>query len=71
MNKEQVARINALGRKAAMEGLTPEEAQEQQALRTQYLKEFRENMKQTLDNTYVIGLDGVKRPLKKKVEPEH
>lgn len=66
MEPEQIARINALARKSRTLGLTAEEAQEQQQLRTQYLREFRANMEQTLQNVRVEQVDGTYQPLTKK-----
>ena len=48
MEHEQIERINELARKKKTVGLTPLELEEQAALRAQYLKEFRENMEDTL-----------------------
>lgn len=66
MESEQIARINALARKSRTLGLTAEEAQEQLQLRAQYLREFRTNMEQTLQNVMVEQVDGTYQPLKKK-----
>ena len=66
MEKKDVERINELARKSKSTGLTAEEAEEQQRLRRQYLDEFRENLRATLDNTYVVSPDGEKRKLEKK-----
>ena len=64
--EELVARINALAAKAKAEGLTEEEANERMKLREEYLIRFRKGLHQQLNNTYVVGLDGVKRKLVKK-----
>ena len=69
MTKEQVERINALARKSRAEGLTDAEKEEQFALRKQYIEEFRANVIQTLDNTYIQEPDGTKRKLEKKDLP--
>ena len=63
MEQEKIARINALAKKKREEGLTPEEAAEQQALREEYLAEFRASFKGTLDSTVVEYPDGSRRPL--------
>lgn len=58
MTDEKIARINALAKKSKMEGLTEAEKQEQQALRAEYIADFRKNLKSQLDNTVVINPDG-------------
>ena len=58
MTDEKIARINALAKKSKTEGLTETEKQEQQALRTEYIADFRKNLKSQLDNTVVINPDG-------------
>ena len=66
MEKEQIERINELARKKKTVGLTETEAAEQQALRAQYLKEFRANMEATLQAVRVEQEDGTYKPLVKK-----
>ena len=58
MTDEKIARINALAKKSKTEGLTEEEKQEQQALRAEYIADFRKNLKSQLDSTVVINPDG-------------
>lgn len=64
MEIEKQLRINELARKQKAEGLTPEEAAEQKALREEYLAEFRASLKSTLDHTVVEEPDGTRIPLK-------
>ena len=64
--EELVTRINALAAKARAEGLTEEETNERMKLREEYLTRFRKGLHPQLDNTYVVGPDGVKRKLVKK-----
>lgn len=45
MTKEQIDRINELGRKAKAEGLTEKEKAEQQALRAAYVAWFRASIR--------------------------
>ena len=66
MEKKDIERINELARKKKNVGLTEAEAEEQQRLRRQYLDEFRENMKATLDRVYIEREDGVYEKLRKK-----
>ncbi len=63
MEQAQIDRINALARKAKTEGLTPEEQQEQQALRDAYRASFRRNLQAQLNNTYIMEADGTKHKL--------
>lgn len=66
MEHEQIERINELARKKKTVGLTESETREQAALRAQYLKEFRENMEDTLRRVRVEQEDGSYKPLVKK-----
>jgi len=50
VSKEKVARINELARKSKTVGLSDEEKNEQQELRQEYLKNFREGFKQQLES---------------------
>ena len=63
MDPKLIERINELARKAKTEGLTEEETQERAKLRAQYLAEFRQGMKKTLDNVYVMDEKGNKTKL--------
>ena len=65
MEKEKIDRINALARKSKVELLSEEEKQEQQALRQEYLAEFRRSFGATLDNTVIQYPDGTRKSLKK------
>lgn len=66
MTREDVGRINELSRKQRADGLNEVERAEQQGLRNQYLREFRENMKATLESVRVEQEDGTYLPLQKK-----
>lgn len=56
--------INALAKKKREEGLTPEEQKRQKELYAIYLKDFREQFKQRLDNVDVTYPDGTVKSLK-------
>ena len=58
MEKQKIARINALAKKAKAEGLTDAEKVEQKQLRDEYMAQ--------LDNTTIVEPDGTKHPLQRK-----
>ncbi len=66
MEKAKLDRINELARKKK-EGieLTPEELEEQKALREEYINEIRLSFGAILDNTVIQYPDGSKKYLKK------
>lgn len=53
-----IARINELYHKSQTEGLTPEEKEEQAALRKNYAASVRANLKGQLDNVSIQEKDG-------------
>ncbi|GAE88431.1 DUF896 domain-containing protein [Acetivibrio straminisolvens] len=63
--QELINRINELSRKSKTVGLTDEEKEEQQRLRQEYLKIFRNNFKATLDSVVIVDKDGNRRALRK------
>ena len=70
MEKEKIDRINFLARKAKSdEGLTHDEAEEQHALRQEYLDEMRLTVMNVLDNTYIQYPEGTKKKLAFKEDP--
>lgn len=66
MTEELIKRINELAKKSRNEGLSDEEKNEQQALRAQYIQEFRQGVKNTLNNVYVVNEKGEEEKLKRK-----
>ena len=58
MTEEKIERINVLARKAKAEGLTDEERVEQQALRREFIDDFKRNLRGTLDNISIQEYDG-------------
>ena len=66
MTEELIKRINELAKKSRDVGLSDEERQEQQKLRTQYIEEFRQGVKNTLNNVYVVDENGQEKKLKRK-----
>ncbi len=65
MEQHLIQRINELARKAKAEGLTEAEKKEQTQLRNQYRAEFRRNLTDQLEHTYVMDENGNKRKLGK------
>ena len=69
MDEKKIARINQLAAKAkTAEGLTPEEKQEQLALRREYIDSVVGKLARELDNTNVVDEHGNKRKLRRKGE---
>jgi uncharacterized protein YnzC (UPF0291/DUF896 family) len=66
MESEKLNRINELAKLAKERELTGEELAERDALRKEYIAEWRRGAEQVLENTYVVGADGVKRKLERK-----
>ena len=66
LDEKKLARLNELAQKKKESSLTAEEEKEQQALRSEYLCNFRACFQQMLDNTYIQDERGNKTPLKKK-----
>lgn len=64
MQQRKMERISELTRISRERELTAEEQTERQALREEYIREFRSNMKQILDNTTVERPDGTVEPLR-------
>lgn len=63
-----IAEINTLAKKKKEQGLTGEETKRQKELYAVYLKGFRNNFKQRLDNMDVRYPDGTVRSLKEAME---
>ena len=57
ITKELIQRINELAKKKRTEGLTPEDAAEQQRLRQQYLAGIRAQLKVQLDSIEFVDPD--------------
>ncbi len=66
MVKEKIDRINYLAAEKKVRELTPEELEEQTALRQEYLAEIRASLGATLGNTVIERPDGTREQLKKK-----
>ena len=66
MEKTKIDRINELAHLAKERELTAEELAERDALRKEYIEEFRRNTISVLENTYIATPDGRKHPLPRK-----
>jgi len=66
MNSDSIKRINELARKAKTEGLTPLEKEEQKRLREEYIAEFRNSLRNTLESVVIVDEKGNRRKLNKK-----
>ena len=58
VTEKEIARINELAKKQKEGTLTAEEKEEQQALRQEYLRAIRENMRSSLDQMKIQNPDG-------------
>ena len=65
MENKKLNRINELAQLAKERELTVGELLERDALRKEYLAEWRRGAEQVLENTYIVGPDGKKRKLKR------
>ncbi len=68
MENSKLNRINELAKLAKERSLTPEEVSERDALRKEYIAEWRRGAELVLESTYIIGPDGKKRKLQKKAK---
>ena len=63
---EVIARINELAKKNKAEGLTEEELIERDKLRRIYIDSVTGNLKNHLDNSYIVRPDGTKEKVRRK-----
>ena len=66
MENAKLQRINALAKKSREEGLTPEEKEEQAALRQEYIKGSRNSLTSQLESMVIVEPDGTRRRVTKK-----
>ena len=64
MNQNRLDRINELAHRQKTIGLTEAEKAEQKKLRTEYLAEFRRNLRGQLENISFVEPDGTITPLR-------
>lgn len=56
--EERIKRINELYHKSKAEGLTPEEKEENERLRAEYIQNIRSNLRAQLNSIDVVNEDG-------------
>lgn len=66
MEQVKLDRINELARKSKVQPLTPEEKEEQAALRQEYVQAVKRSLVGQLENTYLVDEKGNKRKLDHK-----
>ena len=66
MEQVKIDRINELAKLAKQRELTAEEAAERAELRKEFLADFKKNLTDTLDNTYIVDEKGNKKKLERK-----
>ena len=66
MEQSKIDRINFLAKKSREAELTPEEKQEQQSLRQEYIAAFRASMQRELDSIVIVDEEGNRRKLQPK-----
>ena len=68
MENTKLERINELAKLAKKRELTAEELAERDALRKEYIAEWRRGAEQVLENTYIVTPDGKKTKLQKRAK---
>ncbi len=66
MENSKLNRINELAKLAKERALTAEELAERDALRKEYIAEWRRGAEQVLENTWIVTPDGKKTRLQRK-----
>ena len=68
MEKAKIDRINELAHIAKIRELTEEQLAERDALRREYIADWRKSTIEVLENTYIVTPDGKKQKLAKRKE---
>ncbi len=68
VDQKKIDRINELARKNKAEGLTPEEIKERDALRKEYLANFRKSFRARLENIEVVSPEDNEKRMKEKID---
>ena len=67
MEQAKIDRINELAHLAKERSLTEEELAERDALRKEYIAEWRKSTIEVLENTVILTPDGERHPLRKRL----
>lgn len=68
MKEERIKHMNELYHLSQERDLSPEEFEEYNALRQEYIASFRASLVGQLDNTYIVDEKGNKRKLQRKAD---
>lgn len=68
MEQKKIDRINELARLAKTRELTPEELEERQILRREYIDAFKASLVGTLESTYIVDEKGNKKKVQRKTD---
>lgn len=66
MEQSKIDRINFLAKKSRTEELSPEEKEEQAALRREYIDSFKRSLIGQLENTYIVDEKGRKKKVERR-----
>lgn len=66
MEQSKIDRINFLAKKSRTEELSPQEKEEQAALRREYIDSFKRSLVGQLENTYIVDEKGNKKKVERK-----
>lgn len=70
MEKERVERMLALARRKREQGISESEQRLLDAMRQEYLRDFREGFARQLDNVYIEQPDGSYQKLRRKADAD-
>lgn len=69
MEKAKLERISELTRISRQRPLTPEETEERELLRSEYLRDFRASITGILDNSVIVRPDGSREQVRDRKKP--
>ncbi len=71
MDEKKIRRINELAHKYKTIGLTPEETEERDILRKEYIKAYRDNLRAQLETIKIVQPDGTVIDVKKRHDEKY